>query len=312
MKLTHYAALAAVLLTTAASQAQTVPLKYGNFDHWVTRNIKESGLVGGNTKTVYAIGPDQTLGTKAYTPLGGSPWATSNVMAKVMGITKGSNAVYPAVRAGHGKCAKLSTEMEHVKAIGLINMDVVVAGTVFLGRMFEPISSTKNPYSKMEMGIEYDQRPQALQFDYLLDMPGGNTRTYSSGFGAKRTLAGADKAVALVLLQRRWEDADGNLHARRVGTGHELYGRSSGGWVNHHRVPIHYGEAAEVYRLIPKHKSYYARNSKGKLVPVIEEGWDSADAQPTHLIVLFSSGAGEPYTGTLGTDFYIDNVAMVK
>lgn len=312
MKLTHYAALGALLLTSLNAQAQTVPLKYGNFDHWVTRNIKESSLVGGNTKTVYAIGPDQTLGTKAYTPIGGSPWATSNVMAKVMGITKGSNAVYPAVRAGQGKCAKLCTEMEHVKAIGLINMDVVVAGTIFLGRMFEPISSTKNPYSKMEMGIEYDQRPQALQFDYLLDMPGGNSRTYSSGFGAKRTLAGADKAVALVLLQRRWEDADGNLHARRVGTGHELYGRSTGGWVNRHRVPIHYGEAADVYRLIPKHKSYYARNSKGKLVPVIEEGWDSADAQPTHLIVLFSSGAGEPYTGTLGTDFYIDNVAMVK
>lgn len=312
MKLTHYAAAGAILLGTLASSAQTVPLKYGNFDNWVTRNIKESSIIGGNTKTVYAIGPNQTLGTKPYTPLGGSPWATSNVMAKVMGITKGSNAVYPANRPGNGRCAKMSTEMERVKAMGLINMDVLVAGTIFLGRMYEPISSTKNPYAKMEMGVEYNDRPEAMQFDYMLVMPEGNTRTYSSGFGAKRTLAGADKAVALVLLQRRWEDADGNIHACRVGTGHELYGRSTGGWVNHHRVPIHYGEAAGVYRLIPKHKSYYAMNSHGKLVPVVEEGWDKPDARPTHLIVLFSSGAGEPYTGTLGTDFYIDNVAMVK
>ena len=34
-------------------------------------------------------------------------------------------------------------------AIGIINIDVVVAGTIFLGRMFEPIKSTSNPMSKM-------------------------------------------------------------------------------------------------------------------------------------------------------------------
>lgn len=314
MRIAHYALLTLGLLAGGLNQtaAQTVDIKYGNFDHWVTRHIKESGVIGGRTKTVYAIGPDQNLGTVPYTPQGGSPWATSNVMARVVGITKGSNAVYPAVRAGNGRCAKMCTEMEHVQAIGLINMDVLVAGTVFLGRMFEPISSTKNPYSKMEMGVPYASRPEALQFDYMLVMPPGNTRTYSSGFGRKRTLAGADKAVALVLLQRRWEDADGNLHAKRVGTGHELYGHSTGGWVNDHRVHIRYGVQPGVYNLIPERKSYYARNSRGKLVPVVEEGWDAPDATPTHLIVLFSSGAGEPYTGTVGTEFYVDNVAMVK
>ncbi len=63
--------------------------------------------------------------------------------------------------------------------------------------------------------------------------------------------------------------------------------------------------------LIPEAKSYYARNSKGKMVPVVEEGWDSANATPTHVLVMFSAGSGEPYTGTIGTDFLVDNVAMV-
>ena len=58
-------------------------------------------------------------------------------------------------------------------------------------------------------------------------------------------------------------------------------------------------------------KSYYARNSKGEMVPVIEEAWDSATASPTHLLVMFSAGSGEPYVGTIGTDFLVDNVALV-
>ena len=56
--------------------------------------------------------------------------------------------------------------------------------------------------------------------------------------------------------------------------------------------------------------AYYARNSKGKLVKVNEEKWDNADAVPTHAIVMISSGNGEPYVGTEGLTFYIDNVAF--
>lgn len=307
-----------ILSLSILANAQTEMLPFGDMNQWVTRNIKESGLIGGDTKQCYAIGPTSTInGDKPYKNRGGSPWATSNVMAKVMHITKVSNAVFPHERSGADKCARLSTIMEHCKAIGLINVDVVVAGTMFLGQMMEPIKSTANPYQKMEMGIPYTKRPKALVYDYNLTIPAGGVKTYSSGFGKKRTMPGSDKAEVFVILQRRWEDADGNIHAKRVGTGRELIGKSSNGWVNKHQLPIHYGDiTGEPYYkpymgLIPKAKSYYARNSQGHMVPVIEEGWDEASATPTHLMVMFSAGSGEPYVGTIGTDFLVDNVGMV-
>lgn len=291
-------------------------LRYGDMDHWVTREIKESGIIGGNEKTLYEIGPDQTIvGNKPYSPLGGSPWATSNVYAKVMGVSKGSCSVIPEARPGHGKCAKLQTVMEHVKAAGMINMDVVAAGSIYLGRMLEPVSSTKNPYSKMEMGIPFTRRPKALRFDYKLEIP-SNTRVYSSGFGKKRELQGSEKAEVYILLQRRWEDEKGNIHAKRVGTGRQHFSKATG-WVNGYDIPVWYGDitTSPDYKpfmgLIPKDKSYYARNSRGKMVPVIEEGWDTPDATPTHMLVMASPAQGEPYVGTIGMALYIDNIGLV-
>lgn len=314
----HRTIISAIALGIAGTMAaQSVrPIAYGDFDHWVTRNIKESRIIGGNEKVCYAVGPDRTIeGDKPYVPQGNTPWASSNVMAKVMGITKVSNAVFPDSH-GNGRCAKLTTMVENCKAIGLVNIDVLVAGTLFLGRMIEPIKSTSDPYAKMEMGIPFNGRPDALVYDYRLLIPEGNSRLYSSGFGKKRTLPGSDKAEVLVFLQRRWEDADGNLHAKRVGTGRELMDRSTRGWVNAHALPIHYGDitSKSYYKpymgIIPAERSYYARNSKGRMVPVVEEGWDSADATPTHLIVMFSAGSGEPYTGTPGLTLWVDNVGL--
>ncbi len=299
---------------TAAGQVKPIP--YGNFDQWVTREIKESKMLGGNTKNVYAIGPTQTIvGAKPYTNLGGSPWATSNVLACPMGIVKTSNAVYPEDRPGHGKCAKLTTGFEECKVLGIINMEVMVAGSIFLGEMMEPIKSTKNPYSKMEYGIPFTERPAALQFDYKVVVPTDGKRVYSSGFGSKRTYDGTDQAEVIVMLQRRWEDAGGNLYAKRVGTARERYGKSTAGWVEGHKVPIIYGnpKGKPGYNpsmdLLPENHSYYARNSKGKLVPVHEVDWDTADATPTHAIVMFSSGSGDAYMGTPGLTLWVDEVA---
>ena len=40
-------------------------------------------MIGGKTKTLYEIGPNKALsGNNPYVNLGGSPWGTSNVMAK--------------------------------------------------------------------------------------------------------------------------------------------------------------------------------------------------------------------------------------
>lgn len=301
--------------TLMSQQRETLP--YGDMNHWVTRVIKESRLLGGDTKECYAIGPSRTVqGDRPYVNMGGSPWASSNVLAKPAGVVKVSNAVFPDTRSGADKCAKMCTMMEHCKALGLINIDVMVAGTIFLGRMHEPITSTSNPYSKMEVGIPFAKRPVAMVFDYKLLIPANGKKVYSSGFGKQRVYAGTDRAEAFVILQRRWEDADGNIYAKRVGTARESFGSTTSGWQNDHKMKIVYGDATQKagynsrMGLIPKAKSYYARNSKGQMKPVLETGWDDDDATPTHLIVMFSSGSGEPYTGTPGTTFWVDNVAM--
>lgn len=308
------AALACMAMSNANAQ-QVVPLSYGNFDQWITRHIKESAIIGGAEKKVFEIGPTKTINNAgAYSNMGGSPWATSNVYAKVAGVVKTSNQVYPD-RHGNGYCAKLTTQYEHVKALGIINMDVLASGTIFLGQMIEPVSSTKNPYSKMNMGMPFSKRPTALQFEYKLTIPSGQ-RIYSSGFGSKKTLPGQDYAEVFILLQRRWEDAKGNIHAARVGTGRERYGSNVANWTTH-RIPVWYGDITKhagyqsYMGLIPKDKSYYAKNSKGKMVPVIEEQWDDANATPTHIIVMLSSGCGTPYTGTPGMTLWIDNVSLV-
>lgn len=289
------------------------PIKYGDMENWVTRNITESKIIGGKGKTLYEIAPKATVnGNNAYRNTGGSPWANSNVYAKVCGVVKGSNTVSPAQRGG-STVAKCEAKMEEVKALGVVNMDVMVAGSIFLGQLFEPVTSTKGAFSKMEMGIPYTKRPKALVFDYEIVMPKENTRTKSTGFSKQKTLQGRDNAEVYVLLQRRWEDENGNIYAKRVGTGRERYNKSIP-WTKKHELPIHYGDITKetFYKswmgLLDGEKAYYARNSKGKLVPVHEVGWDSPDATPTHVLVMASASCGEPFIGTEGLTLYIDNI----
>lgn len=292
-------------------------ISFGDMESWITRNIKESKILGGNQKTVYAIGPTQTIeGAVAYTPAVGNPWASSNVLANVMGVIKTSNAVSPGIHPGKGKCAVLSTKMEHCKAIGVINIDVLVSGSIFLGRMIEPIKSTSNPYSKMDMGVPFARRPKYLQFDYKLHNPGTGMLTYANGKKTK-TYAGNDKAEVFIILQKRWEGKDGTLYAHRVGTGRERYEISTDGWIEEHRIAINYGDIKsmtgykEYMDLIPHDRSYYATNSHGKMVPVKEVGWASSDETPTHMLIMASSGCGTAYVGTIGMEFSIDNISLI-
>ncbi len=300
-----------------SSSARIEPLKYGDFSHWLKRTVKESGIIGGATKTIYEIAPNKTVPQNTpYSNASGSPWATSNVYAKVKGIVKGSGTVSPFDRGGGNLCARMQSKMEHVKVLKLINMDVMVAGSIFLGQVFEPISSTSKPFAKMEMGIPYTKRPSALVYDYKVDMPNANTRVRSSGLGSKKTLQGRDNAEVYVLLQKRWEDEKGNIYAHRVGTGRERFNKSSAGWVNGHRLPIRYGNISNKpgYKpwmgLLDGDKAYYAKNSKGKLVPVHEIGWADENETPTHVLMMASSSCGEPYVGTEGITLYVDNVGF--
>lgn len=308
-------AIAVACVSFQADALRLEPIKFGDFSNWVTRNIQESKVIGGKTKTVYAIGPTKTInGNVAYSNQGGCPWASSNVYAKVSGVVKGSNSVSPALLNGN-KVAKLETKMEEVKVLGLLNMDVMVAGSIFLGKLNEPVTSTKAPFAKMEMGMPYTKRPVALVFDYKVDMPATNTRVKATGFGGKKTLQGRDNAEVYVLLQKRWEDAKGNIYAHRVGTGRERYSKSVP-WTKGHQLKIQYGDITKNpgYKswmgLLDGDKAYYAKNSKGKMVPVHEVGWASPDETPTHVLVMASSSCGEPFIGTEGLALYIDNIAF--
>ena len=307
--------MSAVLLSLSAEKLRVEPIKFGDFSQWVTRTITESKAIGGKTKTLYEVGPTATLsGNNPYSNRGGSPWATSNVYAKVAGIVKGSGTVTP-VKVNGNMMAKMTAKMEEVKVLGIVNMDVMVAGTIFLGQIYEPISSTKGPFSKMEMGIPYTKRPKALVFDYKVDMPATNTKVKSTGFGAKKTIQGRDNAEVYVLLQKRWEDEKGNIHALRVGTGRERYDKTIPLTLGH-QLPIHYGDITKesYYKsymgLLNGDKAYYAKNSKGKLVPVQEEGWADANETPTHVLVMLSSSCGTPFVGTEGLSLYVDNVGF--
>lgn len=315
MKLRGVFFVMCALIASSAFSLRIEKLKYGDFSQWITRDVTESKALGGQTKTLYEIGPTAKLSTNTpYTNRGGSPWATSNVYAKVAGIVKGSNTVVP-VKVNGNTMAKMTSKLEQVKVLGVVNMDVMVAGTIFLGQIVEPISSTKGPYSKMEMGVPYNKRPVALVYDYMVEMPSTNSRIKSTGFGSKQTLSGRDNAEVYVILQKRWEDAKGNIHALRVGTGRERYSKSTP-LTRGHQLKINYGDITKkpFYKsymgLLNGSKAVYAKNSKGKLVPVQEEGWASENETPTHVMVMCSSSCGEPFVGTEGLSLYIDNIGF--
>lgn len=291
-------------------------LRYGNFDQWLVRNIKESGIIGGNTKTLYHIAPNGTwTNNNAYHGSGGSPWACSNVMAKVSGITKTNVSVYREARAGHGYCAKLYTHLEECKVLGLINIKVLAAGSIYLGQTQEPITNTKNPMSKLNAGIRFSKRPKALVFDYKVHLSGQPNRVKQTGFGSASTVAGKDMPDCILYLQKRWEDAKGNIYAKRVGTMVKRF-TSNSDWVNNAHFTIHYGDITKqsfynsAWALTSGSLTKYAKNSKGKMVPVKEVGWGSADDTPTHIVLQFDSSHGGAYIGSVGNTLWIDNVRL--
>ena len=298
-----------------SAQEKVVPLSYGNMDSWTIRKVHESAIIGGNTKTLYEIGPNRTVeGNKPYTNGGGSPWGTSNVMAKVMGVVKTNNSVYRDKR-GSGWCAKLTTHIESVKVMGLMNINVLAAGSIFLGDMKEPITGTKDGPKAMNNGIPFTGRPKAVRFDYSVKAAGSPNRIKQTGFSKKQTVPGRDYAIAVLYLQKRTEDKAGNITAKRVGTMVVKFGKSTGGWVNDATYKIMYGDIRntpgyDASTMGLRHTDY-ARNSKGKSVPVKEIGWADADTTPTHLMLQFSSSHGGAYIGSVGNTLWVDNVEMV-
>lgn len=288
-------------------------INFGNFDHWITRNIEESGIIGGKTKQVYAIGPTAVWNDrKPYLGSGGSPWATSNVLAHVSGIYKTNVSVFKQARPGHGYCAKLYTHLEQVKVLGIVNIKVLAAGSIYLGQMMEPITSASNPMKYLNCGVHFTRKPKAIMFDYAVKLMPGN-RIRQTGFGGAKTVPGRDLADCVVYLQKRWEDAKGNVYAKRIGT-MVYYFTQTTGWHNNQEFTIHYGNITTQ----PFYKNYmgltsqfFMKNSKGKMVQIKEVGWGTAADTPTHLVVKFDSSNGGAYTGTVGNTLWVDNVRLV-
>ena len=291
-------------------------IKFGNFDTWITRTIKESVLVGGKTQTLYEIGPKGTFdGARAYTNQGSSPWGSSNAYAKVYGVVKTNISVYPD-KHQDGQCAKLCTHIVSCKAIGVVNISVLASGSIFLGSLLEPITGTTDPMSKMNAGIPFNKKPKAVKFDYKYYSPGGE-RIRETGFSRRQTVSGKDMAHCICLLQKRWEDADGNIHALRVGTMYQYFNQNTPDWKEGQVFNIHYGDIShksfyqESMGLMSGDNTFHALNKKGKCVPIREEGWAGSDEMPTHIILKFDSSSGGAYVGTIGNTLWLDNVKLV-
>ena len=292
---------------------------YGNFDRWCVREIQESGLIGGHTKYLYEFygSPSDTLrtGKTPYESPEGYPWRTNNVLAVVAGVVKTNNTVYPEKR-GDGYCARVETHIEEVKALGVVNMDVTCQGVMLVGSLPEPIKDTKSPMSKVDYGFPFTGKPRAVKLDYKADV--GHDVIRATGFSKKKNLGVPDWAEFTVVLQKRWEDEDGNVHALRVGTGIERIMEDFPQWKNGHEIKIHYGDITSE----PFYKEYmglktdpdlvwYTVNSKGRKVIVQEEGWADEDTEPNHMMIYFISSCGKAFYGGVGNTVWIDNVEVV-
>ena len=296
--------------------AQNEMIKYGDFNQWIVRNIKESRIIGGDTKQLYEVGPDAVWNNNdEYTNQGGSPWGTSNVMARVCGITKTNTSVFREKR-GNGYCAKLVTHEEKVIVMGIVNIEVLAAGSLFLGHVPEPITSTSNPMNKLSLGIPFTKRPKALKFDYKVQLTDDANRIRQTGFSRISKVEGKDMPDVLVILQKRWEDKKGNIYAKRVGTMVHRFNKNTD-WVNGAEFTIQYGDItqkpgyADYMGMLEGDKTFNAENSKGKVVPIKEEGWADENETPTHVVVKFDSSYGGAYIGSIGTTLWVDNVEFV-
>ena len=316
-----YLAIACMPLSVALADGDgvtsenVVPFAYGDMDNWIVREIHESGIIGGNTKWLYELGPSDTIvGNTAFRNMGGSPWATSNVMAKVAGVVKTNTSVFPEKR-GDGMCARMETRYESVKVFGLVDIEVIAAGSVFLGTVHEPIKGTKNPQAMLQSGVPFSKKPKALRFDYKVKAAPEKNRVRSTGFSRKSTVAGQDSLAVILLLQKRWEDEEGNVYSKRVGTMVQRYTESTPDWVNDATYPILYGNITSK----PEYKPYmriqveerYTLNRKGKSVPIQEVGWAEPGEAPTHMVLQFTSSHGGAYIGSPGNTFWIDNVELI-
>lgn len=303
-----------VMMCAAQERVELIP--FGNFETWLVREIKESFLLGGMEKTLHEPAPAEHIkGNKSYRRHAFSPWRTSNVMADV-GVVKTSASVFPDTVEG-GKCARLDTKIEKCKVLGFVNIEVLASGSLFLGEMDEPIKNTKEPMKKILPGISFERRPAALMLDYKFKAVDKEERVYMNGFSTVKKVPGRDSAEILLLLQKRWEDENGNVFAKRIGTLVRRLVYPDAEWKTAVRFPVVYGDITALpgYKsymgLMNRERIYYCKNTKGNIVPIRETEWGEANDVPTHMIIFISSSCGGAYVGTVGNSLWVDNISLV-
>ena len=301
-------ALALGSLSLQAQKIETVP--FGDFENWAVRYIKESGIIGGETRTMYMVAPKDTIRANKPFDYKNTIWTGSNAYAVVMGVTKVSNNVIPD-KGPTGYCAKLETVVAKVKAVGVISISVVAAGSLFWGKTREPIRSADGAVANLDWGIPYAKRPKALVLDFKAVVP--NTGKLAAG---KSTIDGYDEEEIMLILQNRTEDASGNIHVKRVGTAIYHVNKSTGSWVRDYRIPVMYGDASkqsgykDYMGLRGKESGMYAINRKGESKPLVEEGWASADTPVTHAILSLCTSSQGVFKAAIGNTLWVDNLRL--
>ena len=286
---------------------------------WCRRRIEESFVLGGNKKDLYEFYGDKTkiyvTGKRPFNPPADYLWRTNNVLAVVCGVVKTNTTVFPEKR-GEGYCARLETHIEQVKVLGLLDMDVTCQGAIMIGELPEPISSTNDPMAKVLYGIPFTGCPKAVKFDYRADV--GHEVIRGTGFSKLKKMGYPDHAEITVMLQKRWEDKDGNVHALRVGTAIMRITEDVPRWINGYELVIDYGDITKKPYYQPymglktdSETAYRARNSKGEIVMIIEEGWAPVGTEPTHFIFNAISSCGKAFYGGVGNTLWLDNVEVV-
>lgn len=305
--------LATPIFAGMAQLTSSPQLKYSDFDSWQVRNIKESFLIGGNVKQIYEIGKPDTINDNQPRKRDDSPWETSNSLIQAANVSKASSTVFPEKR-GNGYCARIESKLEEVKVLGMVNLKCMASGSIFTGFLLEPIVSSENPMEYMMQGVPYTSKPKAIKFDYKAKV--GGKREYKS-VAKSQSLEGANEAEISVVLQKRWEDENGQLHAKRVGTAYMRIKENVDSWINDFTLPIKYGDITkesdyqDYMGVDYENYPYWGINNAGVKMQISEKEYADPDEMPTHIIIRFSSGYGGAFCGALGDKLWVDNLKII-
>ena len=304
-----------LLLTNLLYAERTIePVVYGDMDQWLVRYVKESKILGGQTKTLYAIAPQDTIrDNQAYVPAEGNPWGCSATYARFMGIeTAMESSVEPEPR-GYGYCCRLKNVLSHVN-IG--DIYAMVSGTIYMGQALEPlgIQAKSKPYTAIDFGTPFTKHPIAFMLDYKALIADSDS-LITTERNKPEVVAGHDCAVICIYFQYRWEDPEtGKIYARRVGTLYEEICHTIPEWINNHMMNIQWGNITQDPNFVNEKEGLnqmemMTRNSKEKMVRIEEVGW-SLDI-PTHIVMYISSSNAGLLRGCEDNTLWVDNLRWV-